>query len=224
MMDAYMHSPYLLESKLIGAISVGNTKLAESILKQINLEERAKLASEVVRSNKNSVIVSITLFTRAAIIAGVIDEDAYTISDQLINEVEASKSIQEINQLEYKALQIISNNVRDFFSKHYSGIVLRAMQVIKSDPKSKQTLSIVASKINVTPVYLSELFRKETSKTISKYIIETKIHESVFYLKNTNYSIAEIADMYSFSSVSYYIKHFKTIFNLTPGGYRTTKP
>lgn len=223
-MDAYVHSPYLLESKLIGAISVGNTELAESILKEINLRERAKLAPEVVRSNKNSVIASITLFTRAAITAGVIDEDAYTISDQLINEVEASKSLQEINELEYKALHIISKNVRNFLSNQYNGIALRAMQVIKSDLKSKLTLSIIASKINVTPVYLSELFRKETGKSISKYIIEAKINESVSYLKNSNYSIAEIADMYNFSSVSYYIKHFRAIFNLTPGSYRAAKP
>lgn len=223
-MDAHVHSPYLLESKLTGAISIGNIDLAKQILGEINKRERAKLAPGAVRSNKNSVIASITLFTRAAISAGIADEEAYTISDRLINKVEACSTLDEINAVEYQALEEVAGHVADLLNNRYSGIVLSAMQAIRANLKEKHTLSSVAAKISVSPAYLSELFTKETGKPISRYIASEKVKESIFYLRKTDYSVAGIADLYSFSSVSYYIKHFKAVMGCTPGNYRAEKP
>lgn len=210
--------------KLCDAISVGNTEQAKQMLFQINRKDRAQLAHDPLRSNKNSVIASITLFTRAAINAGVSDEEAYVLSDQFINSVEECSVIEQVNQLEYAALIEMSNQVSQFLDRHYSRNIIEAMQAIRSNLKDRISLSVIASMINVTSAYLSERFKKETGKTISRYMVEEKIKESVFYLKNSNYSIAEIADMYGFANPSYYTKHFRQIFSLTPSGFKNQNP
>lgn len=210
--------------KLCDAISIGNTDLAKSILKQINQKDRAKLASSPIRSNQNSVIASITLFTRAAITAGVTDEEAYGLSDRFINELELCETMVDINRIEYDALQEMTKQVNVFLNNHYSRNIIEAMQAIKSNLKNRISLSVVASMVNVTPSYLSEQFKRETGKTISQYIMEEKVKESVFFLKNTSLSIAEIADLYGFANSSYYSKHFRQIFSLTPSGFKIQKP
>ena len=86
--NEYLHPSYQLEKKLVTAIKLGNETEAINALKEINQLERAKLSTNTIRSLKNSLICSCTIFTRAAIQGGLHPEYAYNLSDVLIQEIE----------------------------------------------------------------------------------------------------------------------------------------
>ena len=50
-----------------------------SVLTEINSLKRTRLSKDALRSVKNSLICSVTLFTRAAIDGGVMPEAAFTL-------------------------------------------------------------------------------------------------------------------------------------------------
>ena len=77
----FVHPPYVLESRLRDFIVAGDFESAKSALREINANERAKLAGDRLRSLKNSLIADCTIYTRAAIDGGVDAELAFTMSD-----------------------------------------------------------------------------------------------------------------------------------------------
>ena len=89
----YMSSPFALEDRLTKAVARGDEALALKTLREINSSgEKAVLANDPVRSAKNSMIGSIAFLSRAAIQAGVNANDAFAVSDALIQQVEEMKS------------------------------------------------------------------------------------------------------------------------------------
>jgi AraC-like DNA-binding protein len=81
-------------------------------------------------------------------------------------------------------------------------------------------LADIAGAVGVHPHYLCGLFKKETGKTLGKFIILRKIHESAYFVRHTAYTVAEIAGLYGFSGESYFIRCFKGVTGKTPGAFR----
>ncbi len=67
----------------------------------INGLERATLSKNPVRSKRNSLISWCTLFTRAAIDAGIDYEDAFALSDIFIIHIDERKSLEDLHEFEY---------------------------------------------------------------------------------------------------------------------------
>jgi two-component system response regulator YesN len=79
---------------------------------------------------------------------------------------------------------------------------------------------MVTKNVYLTPTYLSSLFRKETGKTISEYIIEVRIEKSKELLKKQRVKLFEIAREVGYSDANYFAKVFKMQIGLTPSEYR----
>ena len=105
----YKHPSYYLERKMLNALKRGIRKEAIETLNVINRMERARLADSPVRSVKNSLIASCTLFTRAAIDADVPPEDAFSHSDVHILEIEALNNLYLLKKYDISCWRIIFN-------------------------------------------------------------------------------------------------------------------
>lgn len=78
----------------------------------------------------------------------------------------------------------------------------------------------LADQVYLTPAYLSALFKKETGKTISEYIIEIRIEKSKDYLKDSKLKLFEVAKNVGYNDANYYAKAFKKLIGVTPSEYR----
>ena len=65
---------------------------------------------------------------------------------------------------------------------------------------------------NVSNVYLSSMFKKETGKTITEYIREKRLSYAVYLLRSTNLQIQTIALRCGIVDVQYFSKLFKKFF------------
>ena len=218
--NSFLHSPYFIEQEISKHISNGDFNKSKELLKEINLMPHAKLASSSLRSYKNSMICSCSYMTRAAIAGGVNPDDAFTLSDTYINEIENISSLDELEAFEIKMVEGFSSKVRDAKTQAYTKPVLNCIYYIDNHLCDDLNINILANHVYLNPSYLSNLFHKETGKKLNEWILEKRIIESSHLVLNTNEDIAEIAFFYKFCSQSYYVQCFKKIMGVTPGEYR----
>jgi two-component system response regulator YesN len=216
----FHHPPYFLEQELLTKIRTGNLKDSLILLKEINSLKRSKLSLDTLRSIKNSLICSITLFTRAAIESGVQPEVAFSLSDSLILEIEMMNNPSKLIDCESRAVEQYVKLIREISINNYSSNIKQALSYIYKNLSTRLTLKEIASAIYVHPNYLSSLFKKEVGLNLSDYIMKTRIEESKYYIKYTNTKITEIALFYQFCNQSYYTLAFKKFIGLTPKEYR----
>lgn len=80
--------------------------------------------------------------------------------------------------------------------------------------------NLVADKLNISPAYLSKMFKNKKNISLIDYLNQIRISYAKKYLKETNQTIEEIALKTGFISDSALIKAFKKYEGVTPGSYR----
>lgn len=218
----YYHPSYALEQQLMDCIIRCNTKEAKDVLDQINCLERAKLAGEPFRSIKNSLICSCTLFTRAIIRGGALPEDAFSLSDVMIRQIEKADSMEDLKQLEYEMVVCFIDTLKSTDRLEYNQVVNRAITYIHQEIFHDITLEKIAEYAGVHPGYLSKIFKESVGMIIPEYINRKKLEDSKYFLLHSNARLSEIANMFGYCNQSYYTSLFKKYTGMTPGQYKNT--
>lgn len=217
----FRHTSYALEERLINAVTTGDEDTAVFVLKEINRSgNKAVLASDSVRSAKNSIICTCVFLARATIRVGVATDEAFALSDAIIRRIEEFQSKEDT--LAYEETLLIQF-IQLIHRKKLSGfprVIHRAIHYIDAHLSEKLRLGDIALYSGVTPQYLSGLFSREMHMGITNYISKRKVQESTYFISHKDYSIADVAALYGFSGQSYYITVFKKFMGMTPGEYR----
>ena len=98
--------------------------------------------------------------------------------------------------------------------------VSMAVQYIKEHYQEQISLEDAASAGNVSPNYLSKLFRNEMGIGFLDYLTQIRLKESEKLLEGTNLSIREIAAKVGYLDEKYYSKLFKKATGIKPSEYR----
>ncbi|WP_168121125.1 helix-turn-helix domain-containing protein [Paenibacillus sp. HB172176] len=77
-----------------------------------------------------------------------------------------------------------------------------------------------ASAVYLNPAYLSRLFRKETGKSLTDYLVELRIAKAKEELAHTQKKISDIAIAVGYSNFSHFSQIFKKATGVTPQDYR----
>lgn len=96
----------------------------------------------------------------------------------------------------------------------------RAKKFIDKNLEKKITLNSVSEYINVSPYYLSHLFKEWGGITFQDYITQKRLEKIKEYLTNTFMSLKEITHRVGFSSEAYLINFFKKHTGYTPIKFR----
>lgn len=216
----YFHPSYSLEQKLLNSISRGDIETAEQTLNEINKLERAKLSKDTIRSLKNSLICSCTLFTRAIIKGGVDPENAFNLSDVVIQQIEETNDPYDLEQLEYEMLHTFIKALHDVKRPSYQFVVNKAIAFIHQEILNDLSLERIAEYVQVHPSYLSKVFKKEVGYSLTEYISKKRIEDSKYFLIHSNSPISDISNLFRFCNQSYYTSLFKKYTDLTPKQYR----
>ena len=77
-----------------------------------------------------------------------------------------------------------------------------------------------ASKLNISPVYLSRVVRQVTGRTVVDYINQMLLMEASFLLQTSQLSIAQIADRLHFADTPSFSKFFSRLNGMSPKEFR----
>lgn len=72
----------------------------------------------------------------------------------------------------------------------------------------------------VNPSYLSRLFKAETGKPFSRYLIELRMKNAGQMLNNSDLKVSDVAICVGYNDVSYFIQTFKKHYGVTPEQYK----
>ncbi len=87
----------------------------------------------------------------------------------------------------------------------------------------KITLDDIAKAGAVGQSKCCKLFAKYIGTTPNAYLIQYRLHRSLWYLENTDMTITEVAQTVGFSGSSYYAERFRKWCNKSPSEYRKAR-
>lgn len=99
-------------------------------------------------------------------------------------------------------------------------IFKRFMELVSDHHKEQRNVGFYASKLAITPKYLSTLIKEVSGKTAADWIDEFVILEAKALLRYSDKSIQEIAYILNFSTQSFFGKYFKHHTGMSPGAYK----
>ncbi|QUH27708.1 response regulator transcription factor [Vallitalea guaymasensis] len=94
------------------------------------------------------------------------------------------------------------------------------LQYVNKNYCNDISIQSVSKKFVINPSYLSQMFRKEIKKTFTQYLTSLRMSDACELLKDTEYTINEIADKIGYNDYFYFAKTFKKFTGKTPGNYR----
>nr|WP_290122895.1 helix-turn-helix transcriptional regulator [Thermoclostridium stercorarium] len=89
--------------------------------------------------------------------------------------------------------------------------------------KKDISLDEVAEHINISPAYLSKLFKENTGVNFVTYVKELKFELAMDLLLNSDLTIQQIAHEVGFNTPAYFIQQFKARYGYTPNSFRKQK-
>lgn len=222
--NSQFHHSVNREKKIYKSIMTGDIQALVEIHKEPMDGLVGVLAkNNSLRSEKNLLICTVVLATRAAMDGGLDAEVAYTLSDAYIQTLEEISDIDIIRQLHNCVTLDFVDRVHKLHINKYSKVIRTCENYIKNNIYNPLSLSNISEYVKLSPNYLSGLFKEQTSITISEYILKEKIEEAKKLLKTSSSSILDISVLLNFNSQSYFAKMFKRYTGLTPKKFRDYK-
>ena len=82
------------------------------------------------------------------------------------------------------------------------------------------TLEQVSSVADLSPSYLSTVFKKDTGMTFLEYLSKIRMDAAKRLLKETNRTVADICGLVGYNDVRHFTKTFTKYSGLKPNEYR----
>lgn len=103
-----------------------------------------------------------------------------------------------------------------------SGLLLlgKILLFIQEHWKEPLSLTDISEKEFLSGSYLARLFRKYLNQTFTEYIVSIRLERARQSLRDTRYSVTEIAYDCGFKSTNSFIHYFRQYYGTTPGQYR----
>ncbi len=216
-----MERRYQMENEIMNAVMLGSEHKINQIFSSFTDNFFEMRVTDPLRNSKNYCVIMNTLLRKAAERGGVHPVYLDKISTKFALEIERIPSVDMIRNLMTNMFRSYCRLVSKHSSKDYSPIVQKAIVAIDADPSVELNLHMLAEKLNVSNVYLSSVFKKETGKTVTEYIREKRLAYAKYLLENTNLQIQTIALHCGMMDIHYFSKQFKRHTGKTPTAYRT---
>ena len=111
-------------------------------------------------------------------------------------------------------------NFEGIFVKQYSEIVEKTINYIKRHISINLCVEEISKDLFVSDSKLRKTFKKETGKTIGKYIDDLVFFKAKQLLAKKHISIGEISQQLGFCDQFYFSRKFKERYNQTPSEFR----
>lgn len=160
-----------------------------------------------------------TELPETSIVLNKIPPDDFFVS--LYKEITNNNDNEQYKKVLVSALVcIMRQKGRKIATTEQSGLGIRAIRIINEKFGELLTLAEVADRLNVTPQYLSKMFKTDMGITFSQYMKHIRLRCAEKMLKETSESITNICMMCGYGNLSHFIRVFNKVYGVTPAVYR----
>lgn len=206
------------------AVKSGDLTLVRENCRQgafTNPEGMGILSKNPLTNIKYHFVIATAMITRYCVEGGMETEQAYRLSDFYIMKLDHCNTIKSVADLHQKMCLDFTEKMHSLrktkiISKH----IVLCTDYIYNHINTRITVDTLAEQLGLSPAYLSRLFKKELSISVSAYIRAKKIEKAKQLLRYSDMEYVEIANYLAFSSQSHFIQIFSKQEGMTPRQYR----
>lgn len=218
--SVYHHS-YIGELQMCEIIRNGQVERLAEGMRFAEKGVPGTIHPDPLRNAKDLGIITITILARPAIQGGLSDELAYAMSDAYMQEIEACSDQKDVYAICFRAGTEYTREVAKLKkTSRYSSRMVQCIEYIQKHLHEKLSLDEIANHLHISQKQLTTLFKKETTRTISEYVLAERIDEAKGLLSFTELDYSEISSYLGFCSQSYFTYTFRKSMGTTPAEYR----
>ncbi|PHV70050.1 hypothetical protein CS063_12135 [Sporanaerobium hydrogeniformans] len=136
---------------------------------------------------------------------------------------EQANKVLEANRLGKTILFYSELDESEYEKNSYtSRFIFKVESYIKENIYNRLTLNEVALALNISPNYLSVIFKRKHPCGFSNYVSKVKIKKAKQLLAQGDMKIYEVSDLLNYTNAYYFSKVFKKVTGLTPKEYILT--
>ena len=212
--------PIETEHQLINCIKSGDFETSCSILNEVYDNNFSKSAP-------SNDMVRCLMFDLASTMLKTIPEingqndnlflQELDIVERLVN----CKKVQEMKQ----QMIVILSEICDYIQHNRKGrkeqLAENVMDYIRSNYHNVGlNVSVIADKFQLTPAYLTRLFKEQTGEGLFEYLTKVRMDKAKELLRSNEVSIKDLASKVGYFSSQAFIRAFKKCEGVTPGLYK----
>lgn len=207
------------EYKLINHIKAGEFEHAENILNVIfetNFSE-ITLSNDLVKCLMFD-LVNTMLKTLPEI--NCANDGAFLHELNIINRLMKCERVQDMKHQIVDILREICNYIQQSKSKK-DVFIDRVIDYVDDNYYDINiSVAVIAEKFQLTPSYLSKLFKEQTGLGLLDYMAKARIDKAKQLLKEGQMDIKDIAKAVGYFNIGSFIRTFKKLEGVTPGSYK----
>lgn len=215
-----VHNTDELEALMLSCVEHGRVNEIRELFQRPVSGRAGIMAVDALRQEKNLIICTATLVTRAAIRGGLDRSTAFSLSDAYIQRAELMNDYEGLMRLSARMLEDFTERVADAQCGGKSPLIRAAREYILLHLDQSVTTEELSRAMGINRTYLCKRFQEEAGMTVNHYVTALKMDEARRLLKITKKTSAEIAEVLGYSSQSYFQSVFKKHTGRTPGEYR----
>lgn len=204
------------EKELLAATEACDAEETKRVVQEIAMScatDGAAFPRRVIRVSAELTQLAIKIAQKAGLASEWIYQEMKARPGAPKNGQEFERDLQALFGRLVEELRQIQTSVR------YSRYVAQAIRIIQQKYRQGITLEETAEQLNITPSYLSRLFKEENGMTFTEYLTSYRIDRSTQLIRTRACSIKEMYHLVGFNSYSYFIKVFKDHIGETPHVY-----
>ncbi len=138
-----------------------------------------------------------------------------------INELNGFEKICEIDLYFMDAFRRITDRLANSGEERYKKLFDTISSMIEENSYDPNfSIEMIAEEVGLSTVYLGQIYKKQTSRSISEVITKRRLGKACDLLKETNLPISVIVEQCGFISNAYFYPLFKKYHGVTPNEFR----
>lgn len=213
---------YLFDpEEFLTRMKLGDNKGINAQLNEIF--ERIKAKNEYNIDIESFNLFCIRLLVYSFMVLKELDVDLRSVG---LNEKEAfidifeSRSFDQIKNKIFNIIGKVTGKVEEYKMEKKKVTIERVKNIINQNYGKDISIKFIADQLYLNPNYLGQLFKNETSMTISDYLNKVRITKAKTLLKSTSLAVYEVAEQVGFNDPQYFSTVFKKTVGVSPKEYK----
>ncbi|HHV95597.1 MAG TPA: AraC family transcriptional regulator [Clostridiaceae bacterium] len=199
-------------------------EMRKQLVSDFDLEKTKSYVNYILRAIKNEKYMLSSVKKYINEIAEAINEKLeYYDSNQLLD-LSIAKNINEASEKIIEALDrfktIVIEKEKDRMIKVVEIIQKYIREQISKNQNEDISLVSISERFNISPNYLSKIFKDVTGMGFKEFIIDVKLEKAVEILSmNKDIKVSDLAIQLGYTNISYFIRIFRDKYGCTPKEY-----
>lgn len=216
----HLEQTYAIENRMMECISQGNYQGAVTLFSRLQGNGLDAKTDSTLRDAKNSLLVLNVLCRVAGYNGDVHPDQLDKLARSFILKIEGATQLKELHALRDAMIKKYCDAARKKSDERYSPVIQKVVDSVAGSFHTDVTLNGLAQQFNISPSYLSTLFKKETGKSFTEYLTQKRLSFAKELLRRTDLPINVIAAECGIADNNYFARIFKAQENMTPAQYR----